>query len=326
MPKATKKEEKYIDLAITNIKTGEILSDLEEGDRIIKGSSRKAYIELKEKEKQKKKDRRTSLVTQGLFVQVLHNKDREIEKELTLPQCSLLLDLFFCVTEKSNNYIVHSSSEKKGEKMNQKDISLFLGKSERSTKQLLGEMVKLKALICEKNPRRRTENFYLLNSEFFTATRRKKKIKFTKMFHNKLKEVRTRLNDKHYGALLKFIRYFHYQTYYLVGNPDHNIIVDPELSIARNLLLEENELVLQHFNQTQLAKIIGITDDSTIRNYVKAYERAGAMMVLKQHKSYRFVIHPDLMFRKDGDGQDEYTVAIRAQFKQFDSKPKKKRK
>ncbi|MFB5198039.1 hypothetical protein ACE198_24635 [Neobacillus sp. KR4-4] len=321
-----KQEKSLSDWRMLNVVTGET-KEIREGDRLVRGTSAKAYKDLLEKEKQKKKDRKTSRLTQGTFVRVVHNKYREIERELSLPQCSVLLDLFFCVTLKSKNYLVHTSGDKEGEKMNLKDISLYLNKSESNTKKLLGELVKLEALIREKNPKNKKENFYLLNSDFFTAAKGNgQKIKFTKMFHNKLNEVRSKLNDKQYGALLKFIRNFHYQTYYLVANPDHNVLIEPNLSVADNLLLEENEFVLHHLNQTQLAEIIGIKDDTTIKGYVDAYEKAGAFMVHKQHKSYRFIVHPDLMFRKDENGEDEYTKAIRVQFKQLESKKKKAKK
>lgn len=318
----TKKEPKKSNLAVIDLETGEKVKDLKVGDLIIDAESTKAFQERKKK----KDDRVKDLLTRGIFVQVLHNEERKIEKELKLALCTVLLDLFFCITEKSKNYLIHTEGERKGQKMNLTDIALFLGKSQRQTKRDIGDLVNLEALICEKNPKNKSENFYLLNEKFFTATERKgPKIGFTKVFQDKLKEIRSKLSTNEYGALLKFMRYFHHQTYYLVSNPDKNIIIDPTLSVADNLLLEENDFVLQHLNQKQLAEIIGI-NENLVKNYVKSYEKAGAMMIHKQHKSHRFIIHPDLMFRNDGKGEDEYTKAKRADFKELMKKPKKKRK
>ncbi|MDM5220820.1 hypothetical protein QUF86_08665 [Peribacillus sp. NJ11] len=309
-------------LVIIDPGTGAVVNYLKENDQIIRAESRKSYQENKKKQKERVMD----FINRGLFVRVLHNKDREIEKELSLTQSDVLQELFLCVTIDSKNYLVHIDGEKKGQKMNLTDISMFLSKSERQTKRDLTAIVKIGALISEQNPKKKTENYYLLNSEFFSATKNQgSKVNFTKMFLSKLKEVRSKLNKNQRGALLKFIRNFHYQTYYLVANPNHNIIINPELSISDNLLLEENKFVLKHLNQRKLALIIGVGEEA-VRGYVEAYEKAGAMMVHRQHKSYRFIIHPDLMFRKDYEGEDEYTKTIRFQFKQLENNEKKPQK
>lgn len=314
------------------METGES-TPLNEGDRIVRGKSVEAYREKKKKEEQAKKEQLEDLLARGTYVQVIHTEERKIEKDLSLPLSNVLLRLFHCVTLESKNYLIHTSGENKGKKMNQKEIASFLGKSERQTVRDLNALVELEALKSEKNPKGKNERFYSLNSVFFTATSREGvKLGFTKVFHDKLKEIESKLSSNQYGALLKFMRFFHHQTYYLVRNPDYNIIINPNLSISSNLLLEENESVLQHLNQRKLADIIGI-DEKVVIKYVEAYKNAGILMVLESNYSHRFMIHPDLMFRKSGKGDkndQEYADFVRSQFKQLEpktlSKSKRKRK
>jgi hypothetical protein len=177
---------------------------------------------------------------------------------------------------------------------------------------------------------------YVLNELYFQKGKSamKPKEKFVKLFQNKLSDVINEvekineLKNRHrktktsihnvIGLLHCVMPYFHFETYYLVSNPDESIIREGETVLDA---LERNPKVLKHLSKSRIGRVLGYqnANRSTIDAYMDILQKAGAVMVLKTKNKTRYLIHPDLMFRLDHDGTDKYTRHIRAMFEQHDS-------
>ncbi len=153
----------------------------------------------------------------------------------------------------------------------------------------------------------------------------------TKLFQNKLKEViqeikkiekrksRRKNTDRKQTAALGMIHavlpFFHYQTYYLVKNPNENICRGDESVLEA---LQRNPKALKHISKAELCRLSNVTDNRTIDYYFKVLMEAGAIMLQHTKGKTRYKIHPDLMFRRDGNGIDPYTEFVREEFRQHD--------
>lgn len=176
---------------------------------------------------------------------------------------------------------------------------------------------------------------YVLNELYFQKgkTTTKPKEKFVKLFQNKLSDVINEvekineIKNRHrktktsihnvIGLLHGVMPYFHFETYYLVSNPDESIIEPGETVLDA---LERNPKALKHLSKSHIGRILGYqkANRTTIDTYMDILQKAGAVMVLKTKNKTRYLIHPDLMFRLDHDGTDKYTRHIRAMFEQHE--------
>lgn len=220
--------------------------------------------------------------------------------------------------------------KKNGELLTNKTISEIWGINEFNTSRKLSKFVSLGLLDKKKAG---NSNTYVLNEMYFAKGSMRTDEKFVKIFQNKLKEIVDEVqkienmkNRKRkipikigdvIGLLHAVLPYFHYETYYLVKNPDEKITLEGETVLDA---LERNPKALKHLPKTQIGRILGHKnpDRPTIDKYFSILQQAGAVMVLTTKGRSRYLIHPDLMFRLDSNGQDEYTRHVRAQFGQHD--------
>ena len=221
---------------------------------------------------------------------------------------------------------------KDGEPLNVKTISELWGYNQEATSKRIKKYTKLGILKPVKNEQDKRIRNFKLNEEYYLMGRITDGKKFVKLFKRKLADVIDRVKDLEaresrkkkktevidiLGLLNAVMPYFHYQTYYLVNNPDENILRGDE---TINDALERKVSPLKHLTRTQIGRILGYKriDLRTIDKYMDYLQQAGAVMVTKNKNRRRYLIHPDLMFRADGLGQDEYTRTIRNQFSQHD--------
>ena len=191
----------------------------------------------------------------------------------------------------------------------------------------------------ETNPANKRQKIYFLENEFFTMgrirTQNGKTKNFVKIFKKKLNEILENLkqiqekeaakqksNTKNQpveiidviGLLNAVMPFFHYQTYYLVKDPNKNILEGGYKTVNEALMHEtldhiEDEEIWKIFNHKKKRK-------DTIENYMELLQKAGAVIVTKSMDVNRYLIHPDLLFRLDGFGGDDYTNSVRALFAQ----------
>jgi DNA-binding Lrp family transcriptional regulator len=308
------------DWKLLNTETGEI-KYFKENQVLMNSRSMEAYKQLKEAKRKIALKRRKEVCDKGNFIQVIHRAPIRSDLELSLAESDILQSLFLRVYPRTKNYIsmeLESDGKITYKKMTQKDISEYIGKSQKQTNRYLKKLVEKNALIQEIDKNNSRNKYYKLNTRHFVMGKQLEgKMPFTKLYQNKLKEVLDKIpKQNHRGGLLKLTKYFHYQAFYLVENPDYNLIIDKTKTLEENLLFEENQGVLKFLSQNQLARRLGIHPQNFIE-YIEAYEKAGVLKIEMMGDQYRFIIHPDLMFRSDFKDKvnSGYTNTIKAQFK-----------
>ncbi|PGP18672.1 hypothetical protein COA01_23300 [Bacillus cereus] len=175
---------------------------------------------------------------------------------------------------------------------------------------------------------------YCLSDEFFVKGSLNTTEYTVKIFQRKLKEVehnikqiekrknrmRTRYGKKTIrinalGILHAVLPYFHYQTYYLCKNPNDDIIKDGE---TVSQALDKRPKSIKHLSKNFLCQILGgegkKIDPRTLEDLFEILIEAGAVLGIKGGKRTVYKIHPDLMFRSDSLGNDEYTISVRNDF------------
>ena len=195
----------------------------------------------------------------------------------------------------------------------------------------LKKFVTIGIILSEPNPEDKRTLLYFLNEKYFWMGKVQGENRFVKIFLKKLNEIIERIKfqeevDKKKGGdpshsvdviglLNAVIPYFHYQTYYLCSNPDDDILKPGEKVIDS---LERDQKQIKHLTRAEISRILGYkrADNRTRDRYMDKLQSAGAVMVTKVKNKRRYLIHPDLMFRMDGSGLDDYTRYIRAQFNQ----------
>lgn len=288
---------------------------------IVDKEQAKGFIKKMMKENERIKD------TRGHFIISKNDNVKSLEgSTLTTKDRSCLMQLLVYAQFDGNPLM------KDGEPLNVKSIAELWGYNQESASKRIKKYIDLGILVPVKNVNdKRIRNFHL-NEDYYLMGRITDGEKFVKLFKRKLAEVIDRvkvLEAKEsrkkkktevidiLGLLNAVMPYFHYQTYYLVNNPDENILRGDE---TVNDALERKASPLKHLTRTQIGRILGYKriDLRTIDKYMDYLQQSGAVMVTKNKNRRRYLIHPDLMFRADGLGQDDYTRTIRNQFGEHD--------
>lgn len=300
-----------------------LIIDEPEKYELMSKEQKKAYIEKMKREQQRLKDPR------GPFVMGKNEPIRSLEgSELTVADRRYFMMLVIYAGFNGEPLM------KEGELLNKKSIAKIWNIDEHATKKRLQKFSRIGLLEKIKNPNDGRVVNYVLNELYFQKGKiTKPREKFVKLFQNKLRDVinevekinelknrnrktKTSIHNV-IGLLHCVIPYFHFEAYYLVSNPDEQITEEGESVQAA---LERNPKALKHLSKARIGRILGYkgTDRKTIDKYMDILQRAGAVMVLKTKGKTRYLIHPDLMFRLDHDGTDEYTKHIRTLFEQHD--------
>ncbi|MCP3764531.1 hypothetical protein NLX67_19495 [Domibacillus sp. A3M-37] len=226
---------------------------------------------------------------------------------------------------------------KDGEALNNEMIAQIWGVARENASRRLRKFVQFKLL---EKIRVGKQNHYVLNETYFQMGKYSGSEKFVKIFQNKLADVIAKVekiqNDYNnhpkttkkvdiidvVGLLHAVIPYFHYQTYYLVSNSDEDIKKDGEsiLDVFKRERKEAKTSVLKHLKKAQIGRILGHknVNNATIDKYMDYLQQAGAVMILKTNNKTRYLIHPDLMFRLNTNGLDDYTEFVRGLFGEHD--------
>lgn len=296
---------------------------------VIRNPSQFEVLSKEEKEKRmqhakKEFERRTD--KRGPFVMGKNEPMRNLEdSEITVSDRRYFMELII-YTQFDGEPL-----KKDEEYLTNKSIASLWGINEYNTSRKLTKFTQLGLLSKKKHG---NHNVYIVNDLYFSKGSMRKDEKFVKLFQNKLKEivesvqkienlknrnrkVPVKIGDV-IGLLHAMLPYFHYETYYLVKNPDERITLEGETVLDA---LERNPKSLKHLPKSQIGRILGHknADRPTIDKYFHILQQAGAVMVLTTKGKTRYLIHPDLMFRLDSNGQDVYTRHVRAQFGQHDS-------
>lgn len=297
--------------------------------RMINIEKANGYIKKMERENDRYLDDR------GKFVIGKNGHIKELENVgLTLSERSYFMQIILYAQFDG------SPLTKNGIPLNNRSIAEIWNVHEDVALRKLKKFVKTGLLFTKKCPEDKRVKNYFLNEDYFWMGSIKNENRFVKLFLTKLNEVieTVKFNEEValrkakdisskkedggvtstpsidiIGILNAVIPYFHYQTYYLVSNPDDDILLPGEEVVDA---LERDPKQLKHLTRTEIGRILGYkrADTRTIDQYMDHLQSAGAVMVTKFKNKRHYLIHPDLMFRINGNGLDNYTRHIRNQF------------
>ena len=282
--KTDKKSKKTVFLIDNNTGETEQLVSITSDHVLLHKSSMEAYKKKKELEEQQEKNKGKN------WVAGYHEPIKQISHQLELHEAGAIMKLLLYLHFKQEGKLI-----KEGRPLNTTEMQNIFGRKRTQTSQILKKLVSLEILEKKKEGR---STVYYINSHFHTIGETiKKGTSFTKLYKAKATEVLEKVDLFEAGMLYKVLPYFHFQTYYLCANPD-----------------EEDLNALDHLTQEALADLIG-HDVKTVSHYMSHLEDQGVLMIQKQSNTKRYLIHPDLMFRKEFE--DEHTRVVRFQFEQL---------
>jgi predicted transcriptional regulator len=222
------------------------------------------------------------------WVACYHDPIQRITKDLSLTEAGALIRLLPFLRFKADNALI-----KNGKPLNQSDIQNIIGRGKRVTIDILARLESLGVLAKEKSGR---INVYSFNVDFHTYGNVQEGVKFTKLYQYHTNELTRDLDLNEIGLLYKILPYFHYQMFYLCANPD-----------------ETDGWNIDHLTRETLAERIG-HDPDTVSALVNRLQSKGVIMATKSRNSVRYIVHPDVMYRQEGE--DGYAEYVRKQFEQ----------
>jgi hypothetical protein len=224
------------------------------------------------------------------FIACYSHEIRKINHELTLIEAGAMMRLLGYMRWNQGGKLIV-----KDKPLRMKDLAKVFGKGETQTKAILKRLEAVELVI---KVREGKSNVFFINPRFFQFGGNLGTGYFTKLYQVKARNLVKELTLQEAGMLWKVISYFHYGTYYLCANPD-----------------EPNPKEIKHMDRETLAAHIG-HDVSTVSHLMNALRQKGALLTTESRGSKRYLINPDLMYRKNYE--DAYTQSIRELFKQHE--------
>ncbi|GAB3807104.1 hypothetical protein [Virgibacillus kimchii] len=206
----------------------------------------------------------------------------------------------------------------------------------------LDNYVKMNILKKEIHSEDKRKNVFTLNRDFFVMGHLKEKEKkdanFIMVYHRELKNIIRRLKEIEekakeqgrkvdamiaLGLLFSLLPYFHYDTYYLVKNPNYPEEGNTKIDETDKWdLLKNPGKDLSYLTITDMGKAAGYANMNrkTINKYINWLIKAEAIIEMKKGKMKRYMLNPKLCYRKDDLAVDDYTKHVINQFTKRDSK------
>ncbi|HFK1717450.1 TPA: replication/maintenance protein RepL [Bacillus cereus] len=220
------------------------------------------------------------------WVASYHDPIREVITGLTLTEAGAIIKLLPFLRFKSDGKLI-----KNGKPLKQMDIQRIFKRGKVATTKILTRLEELSVIHVLKEGR---SNVYSISANFHTMGDVKNGESFTKLYQVKTQEIVADLDLNEVGLLYKILPFFHFQTYYLCSNPN-----------------EQDAKEIKHLNREELAEATG-HDLATISVTVNKLRSKGVIMTTNSRNRVRYLVHPDVMYRKDTE--DEYTEVVRRMF------------
>jgi len=265
---------------ILNTQTGEI-TDLE-------GYTLQSPIQKEMIRKHYEKERAKLRMDGRWFIMCYHDPIRKIIRDLSLIEAGAVIKLLPFLRFKSEGKLL-----KNGKPLKQSDIQHILKRGKKATQAILDRLETLGVIEKERDGR---NNVYYISLTFHSMGDVISDAKFTKLYQVKAKQIADELDLNEIGLLYKILPFFHFQTYYLCDNPD-----------------EEEPEIIRHLNREQLAALIG-HDPQTVYENINKLRSKGVIMTTGSRNTTHYLVHPDVMFRKEIE--DEYTRVVRRMFEE----------
>lgn len=232
------------------------------------------------------------------FIACFPQELRKINHEITLIEAGAAMRLLGYLRWNENGRLID-----KGKSLTVKDLSKIFGKGLTATKDILK---RLESFDLVGRARDGKSNAFFINPRFFQFGGGTKTKDYTKLFIVKSRNLVEELSIQEAGLLWKVIPYFHFATYYLCEN-----------------YTEKDAQIIRHMSRETLASHIG-HDRKTVGKLMSGLNKKGAVLITQANGSRRYLINPDLIYRKILD-KDVYTRSVRELFKQHEELINKER-
>lgn len=223
------------------------------------------------------------------YVNCYHDSVVELNRKLGVNELGVIMKLLPYMRINTDGRLMAGSK-----RMGVTEISKVIGKSQRWTISLVKSLVDNEVLSTEKSGRRNvynvSERYHTIGYVLKGATR------YTKLYQTKTKTDIKNISIQAAGVLYKMLPFFHYDKYYLCGNPN-----------------EKNPETIEHLTQTKFSELANV-DVKLVNRSITELCKKGFVMISKSFGATVMMVNPDVMYRKKFE--DEYTDTIRYQFKQ----------
>ncbi|MFB5660784.1 hypothetical protein [Alteribacillus sp. HJP-4] len=166
-------------------------------------------ISPEQKERQKRYFERSNNSNER-FVMV-KEQFSNVKDKLTLEQNGLLMFMVSFVKFNSDGALFHNKK-----RIGVTELANLIGKSERQTRQVVGELEKYSLITREKQGRKVVIS---LGETFFNCGYSEESFRFVRLYKTRLHEVAQKLTLSELGLLMLLTSHFHWKTHLLVDNP-----------------------------------------------------------------------------------------------------------
>jgi len=292
-----------------------VLVTLDDGDKRIVSKA----AEKKRREQARRFFQGNSQDSRGNFIQLIHEPNDQLHErnkviETKKDRWTLLHDKYVMML------IPFADHTRKGllvdmetnNPLNGADIAKKLNVSINAVQPILKALVKHGALL--ELPASKNQKHYQFNDDVFNMKGRPllKDEHFTKVFQMTLAQILEKLSGNEIGLLRVLASRFHYQSYYLVENPDVDLRKDKSLSFQQNFEKHSSELFdgLTFLSMSEIMRMADIQHSNTLLDYMYRLRDAGAIHINersnglrgKKKRVKRFIrVNPNLMYRERGN-------------------------
>ncbi|MGG1518461.1 hypothetical protein ABE504_23790 [Paenibacillus oryzisoli] len=292
-----------------------VLITLDDGDKRIISK----VAEKKRREQARRFFQSDSPDSRGNFIQLIHEANDQLHKRSTIIETkkdkwTLLHDKYVMML------IPFADRTRKGllvdietrNPLNGADIAKRLNVTINAVQPILKALVKHGALLEVKAPK--NQKHYQFNDDIFNMKGRSllKDEHFTKIFQLTLSQILEKLSGNEIGLLRVLASRFHYQSYYLVDNPDIDLRQDKSLSFQQNFEKHGSALFegLTFLSMSEIMRLAEIQHSNTLLDYMYRLRDAGAIHINersnglrgKKKRVKRFIrVNPNLMYRERGN-------------------------
>ncbi|PFM31007.1 hypothetical protein [Bacillus cereus] len=256
-----------------------------------------------------------------LFIASMHEGIKSVVPSLTISDATDYAKLISNLSMKSQGFLVN----KRGKRMDYKTISEFLNLAERQTRRKIKKfynhnMIEIVPGTNDKRIKhfRVSQTLHVMGDTF--------KGEFTQIYIQNLKElVQNEELGNALGTFYFMLPFIHYQTYYLVRNPNVNIRLDKSKTLFDNLMTPEAQSLLDHFTLFELAEYMGICVE-TLTEHLGKLEELNVIKMSIQDDSALIMVHPRFVCRQHYKNQEQKNLesVVTFQFAQHDNNRQKR--
>lgn len=248
------------------------------------------------------------------FTMNFHDTLEKVEEQLDVKTAGVALTLSLYMDRNSDGILKIN-----GEIMTKQDIDEILGMDDETCKEQLDllkglgvidyQRAKMEVVEIKGRNKGKTKNIsaniYKMNPNhhymgYLLGDDRNRQ--FTKVFKEAAKDYLDHISLEARGLLYKLLRFVHFQSYYLVTNPNNDLRVDKEKTFYENIKEENLKKEILHMQEDlTIDGFIEITGKSrrTVERYIKEWEYARLVIKNGRGKNASFLMNPSIFTRQE---------------------------